>query len=221
MEKSGFVADPIYGEIKNEIMANTLENGEKVDIEDIMKRFQVSKRVAFSALHCLHKSGIVCKNIGESGFSVAVNSEAEHREKSRLKLAFFHLNYAVQKLQEQDAEVCATCLRKELVYIKLAAKEQDTDVFINHVKNFYACMIHYTEMPAMEKNIDILSQTLRNMKEKNEKLFFEAFTIDVSQALEDLVTHLEAKEFEKCHSVIQHFYGKNISILFSESKNPE
>lgn len=33
MEKSGFVADPIYGEIKNEIMANTLENGEKVDIE--------------------------------------------------------------------------------------------------------------------------------------------------------------------------------------------
>lgn len=39
MEKSGFVADPIYGEIKNEIMANTLENGEKVDIEDIMKRF--------------------------------------------------------------------------------------------------------------------------------------------------------------------------------------
>lgn len=182
MEKSGFVADPIYGEIKNEIMVNTLENGEKVDIEDIMKRFQVSKRVAFSALHCLHKSGIVCKNIGESGFSVAVNSEAEHREKSRLKLAFFHLNYAVQKLQEQDAEVCATCLRKELVYIKLAAKEQDTDVFINHVKNFYACMIHYTEMPAMEKNIDILSQTLRNMKEKNEKLFFEAFTIDVSQA---------------------------------------
>ncbi|PCU99152.1 GntR family transcriptional regulator [Listeria monocytogenes] len=221
MEKSGFVADPIYGEIKNEIMANTLENGEKVDIEDIMKRFQVSKRVAFSALHCLHKSGIVCKNIGESGFSVAVNSEAEHREKSRLKLAFFHLNYAVQKLQEQDAEVCATCLRKELVYIKLAAKEQDTDVFINHVKNFYACMIHYTEMPAMEKNIDILSQTLRNMKEKNEKLFFEAFTIDVSQALEDLVTHLEAKEFEKCYSVIQHFYDKNISILFSESKNPE
>ncbi|EAC3748445.1 GntR family transcriptional regulator [Listeria monocytogenes] len=220
MEKSGFVADPIYGEIKNEIMANTLENGEKVDIEDIMKRFQVSKRVAFSALHCLHKSGIVCKNIGESGFSVAVNSEAEHREKSRLKLAFFHLNYAVQKLQEQDAEVCATCLRKELVYIKLAAKEQDTDVFINHVKNFYACMIHYTEMPAMEKNIDILSQTLRNMKEKNEKLFFEAFTIDVSQALEDLVTHLEAKEFEKCHSVIQQFYDKNISILFSESKNP-
>ncbi|EAG0831623.1 GntR family transcriptional regulator [Listeria monocytogenes] len=220
MEKSGFVADPIYGEIKNEIMANTLENGEKVDIEDIMKRFQVSKRVALSALHCLHKSGIVCKNIGESGFSVAVNSEAEHREKSRLKLAFFHLNYAVQKLQEQDAEVCATCLRKELVYIKLAAKEQDTDVFINHVKNFYACMIHYTEMPAMEKNIDILSQTLRNMKEKNEKLFFEAFTIDVSQALEDLVTHLEAKEFEKCHSVIQHFYDKNISILFSESKNP-
>ncbi|EKZ1096872.1 GntR family transcriptional regulator [Listeria monocytogenes] len=220
MEKSGFVADPIYGEIKDEIMANTLENGEKVDIEDIMKRFQVSKRVAFSALHCLHKSGIVCKNIGESGFSVAVNSEAEHREKSRLKLAFFHLNYAVQKLQEQDAEVCATCLRKELVYIKLAAKEQDTDVFINHVKNFYACMIHYTEMPAMEKNIDILSQTLRNMKEKNEKLFFEAFTIDVSQALEDLVTHLEAKEFEKCHSVIQQFYDKNISILFSESKNP-
>ncbi|TYU46348.1 GntR family transcriptional regulator [Listeria monocytogenes] len=220
MEKSGFVADPIYGEIKNEIMANTLENGEKVDIEDIMKRFQVSKRVAFSALHCLHKSGIVCKNIGESGFSVAVNSEAEHREKSRLKLAFFHLNYAVQKLQEQDAEVCATCLRKELVYIKLSAKEQDTDVFINHVKNFYACMIHYTEMPAMEKNIDILSQTLRNMKEKNEKLFFEAFTIDVSQALEDLVTHLEAKEFEKCHSVIQNFYDKNISILFSESKNP-
>ncbi|EAC4256267.1 GntR family transcriptional regulator [Listeria monocytogenes] len=221
MEKSGFVADPIYGEIKNEIMANTLENGEKVDIEDIMKRFQVSKRVAFSALHCLHKSGIVCKNIGESGFSVAVNSEAEHREKSRLKLAFFHLNYAVQKLQEQDAEVCATCLRKELVYIKLAAKEQDTDVFINHVKNFYACMIHYTEMPAMEKNIDILSQTLRNMKEKNEKLFFEAFTIDVSQALEELVTHLEAKEFEKCHTVIQQFYDKNISILFSESKNPE
>ncbi|HAB0008437.1 TPA_asm: GntR family transcriptional regulator [Listeria monocytogenes] len=221
MEKSGFVADPIYGEIKNEIMANTLENGEKVDIEDIMKRFQVSKRVAFSALHCLHKSGIVCKNIGESGFSVAVNSEAEHREKSRLKLAFFHLNYAVQKLQEQDAEVCATCLRKELVYIKLAAREHDTEVFINHVKNFYACMIHYTEMPAMEKNIDILSQTLRNMKEKNEKLFFEAFTIDVSQALEELVTHLEAKEFEKCHTVIQQFYDKNISILFSESKNPE
>ncbi|EAE8362479.1 GntR family transcriptional regulator [Listeria monocytogenes] len=221
MEKSGFVADPIYGEIKNEIMANTLENGEKVDIEDIMKRFQVSKRVAFSALHCLHKSGIICKNIGESGFSVAVNSEAEHREKSRLKLAFFHLNYAVQKLQEQDAELCATCLRKELVYIKLAARERDTEVFINHVKNFYACMIHYTEMPAMEKNIDILSQTLRNMKEKNEKLFFEAFTIDVSQALEELVTHLEAKEFEKCHTVIQQFYDKNISILFSESKNPE
>ncbi|EAG6442615.1 GntR family transcriptional regulator, partial [Listeria monocytogenes] len=210
-----------YGEIKNEIMANTLENGEKVDIEDIMKRFQVSKRVAFSALHCLHKSGILCKNIGESGFSVAVNSEAEHREKSRLKLAFFHLNYAVQKLQEQDAELCATCLRKELVYIKLAAREHDTEVFINHVKNFYACMIHYTEMPAMEKNIDILSQTLRNMKEKNEKLFFEAFTIDVSQALEELVTHLEAKEFEKCHTVIQQFYDKNISILFSESKNPE
>ncbi|ORI35033.1 GntR family transcriptional regulator [Listeria monocytogenes] len=202
-------------------MANTLENGEKVDIEDIMKRFQVSKRVAFSALHCLHKSGILCKNIGESGFSVAVNSEAEHREKSRLKLAFFHLNYAVQKLQEQDAELCATCLRKELVYIKLAAREHDTEVFINHVKNFYACMIHYTEMPAMEKNIDILSQTLRNMKEKNEKLFFEAFTIDVSQALEELVTHLEAKEFEKCHTVIQQFYDKNISILFSESKNPE
>ncbi|HAA4851352.1 TPA_asm: GntR family transcriptional regulator [Listeria monocytogenes] len=221
MEKSGFVADPIYGEIKNEIMANTLENGEKVDIEDIMKRFQVSKRVAFSALHCLHKSGIICKNIGESGFSVAVNSEAEHREKSRLKLAFFHLNYAVQKLQEQDAELCATCLRKELVYIKLAAREHDTEVFINHVKNFYACMIHYTEMPAMEKNIDILSQTLRNMKEKNEKLFFEAFTIDVSQALEELVTHLEAKEFEKCHTVIQQFYDENISILFSESKNPE
>ncbi|EMV4515400.1 GntR family transcriptional regulator [Listeria monocytogenes] len=221
MEKSGFVADPIYGEIKNEIMANTLENGEKVDIEDIMKRFQVSKRVAFSALHCLHKSGIICKNIGESGFSVAVNSEAEHREKSRLKLAFFHLNYAVQKLQEQDAELCATCLRKELVYIKLATREHDTEVFINHVKNFYACMIHYTEMPAMEKNIDILSQTLRNMKEKNEKLFFEAFTIDVSQALEELVTHLEAKEFEKCHTVIQQFYDKNISILFSESKNPE
>lgn len=221
MEKSGFVADPIYGEIKNEIMANTLENGEKVDIEDIMKRFQVSKRVAFSALHCLHKSGILCKNIGESGFSVAVNSEAEHREKSRLKLAFFHLNYAVQKLQEQDAELCATCLRKELVYIKLGAREHDTEVFINHVKNFYACMIHYTEMPAMEKNIDILSQTLRNMKEKNEKLFFEAFTIDVSQALEELVTHLEAKEFEKCHTVIQQFYDKNISILFSESKNPE
>lgn len=186
-----------------------------------MKRFQVSKRVAFSALHCLHKSGILCKNIGESGFSVAVNSEAEHREKSRLKLAFFHLNYAVQKLQEQDAELCATCLRKELVYIKLAAREHDTEVFINHVKNFYACMIHYTEMPAMEKNIDILSQTLRNMKEKNEKLFFEAFTIDVSQALEELVTHLEAKEFEKCHTVIQQFYDKNISILFSESKNPE
>lgn len=82
-------------------------------------------------------------------------------------------------------------------------------------------MIHYTEMPAMEKNIDILSQTLRNMKEKNEKLFFEAFTIDVSQALEELVTHLEAKEFEKCHTVIQQFYDKNISILFSESKNPE
>ncbi|EIM9321476.1 GntR family transcriptional regulator [Listeria monocytogenes] len=221
MEKSGFVADPIYGEIKNEIMANTLENGEKVDIEDIMKRFQVSKRVAFSALHCLHKSGILCKNIGESGFSVAINSEAEHREKSRLKLAFFHLNYAVQKLQEQDAELCATCLRKELVYIKLAAREHDTEVFINHVKNFYACMIHYTEMPEMEKNIDILSQTLRNMKEKNEKLFFEAFTIDVSQALEELVTHLEAKEFEKCHTVIQQFYDKNISILFSESKNPE
>ncbi|EAE8347549.1 GntR family transcriptional regulator [Listeria monocytogenes] len=221
MEKSGFVADPIYGEIKNEIMANILENGEKVDIEDIMKRFQVSKRVAFSALHCLHKSGIVCKNTGESGFSVAVNSEAEHREKSRLKLAFFHLNYAVQKLQEQDAELCATCLRKELVYIKLAAREHDTEVFINHVKNFYACMIHYTEMPAMEKNIDILSQTLRNMKEKNEKLFFEAFTIDISQTLEELVTHLEAKEFEKCHLVIQRFYDKNITILFSESKNPE
>lgn len=81
-------------------------------------------------------------------------------------------------------------------------------------------MIHYTEMPAMEKNIDILSQTLRNMKEKNEKLFFEAFTIDVSQALEELVTHLEAKEFEKCHTVIQQFYDKNISILFSESKTP-
>ncbi|EAE6152869.1 GntR family transcriptional regulator [Listeria monocytogenes] len=221
MEKSGFVADPIYGEIKNEIMTNTLENGEKVDIEDIMKRFQVSKRVAFGALHCLHKSGILCKKNGETGFSVAVNSEAEHREKSRLKLAFFHLNYAVQKLQEKDAEVCATCLRKELVYIKLAVAEQDTNVFISHVKNFYACMIHYTEMPAMEKNIDILSQTLRNMKEKNEKLFFEAFTIDVSQALEELVTHLEAKEFEKCHTVIQQFYDKNISILFSESKNPE
>lgn len=179
MEKSGFVADPIYGEIKNEIMTNTLENGEKVDIEDIMKRFQVSKRVAFGALHCLHKSGILCKKNGETGFSVAVNSEAEHREKSRLKLAFFHLNYAVQKLQEKDAEVCATCLRKELVYIKLAVAEQDTNVFISHVKNFYACMIHYTEMPAMEKNIDILSQTLQNMKEKNEKLFFEAFTMDV------------------------------------------
>ncbi|MBC2127750.1 GntR family transcriptional regulator [Listeria marthii] len=220
MEKSGFVADPIYGEIKNEIMTNTLENGEKVDIEDIMKRFQVSKRVAFSALHCLHKSGILCKKNGETGFSVAVNSEAEHREKSRLKLAFFHLNYAVQKLQEKDAEVCATCLRKELVYIKLAVAEQDTNVFINHVKNFYACMIHYTEMPAMEKNIDIMSQTLQNMKEKNEKLFFEAFTMDVSETLEELVTHLEAKEFEKCHLVIQRFYDKNISILFSESKNP-
>ncbi|UHP11593.1 GntR family transcriptional regulator [Listeria marthii] len=221
MEKSGFVADPIYGEIKNEIMTNTLENGEKVDIEDIMKRFQVSKRVAFGALHCLHKSGILCKKNGETAFSVAVNSEAEHREKSRLKLAFFHLNYAVQKLQEKDAEVCATCLRKELVYIKLAVAEQDTNVFISHVKNFYACMIHYTEMPAMEKNIDILSQTLQNMKEKNEKLFFEAFTMDVSETLEELVTHLEAKEFEKCHLVIQRFYDKNISILFSESKNPE
>lgn len=212
MEKSGFVADPIYGEIKNEIMTNTLENGEKVDIEDIMKRFQVSKRVAFSALHCLHKSGILCKNIGENGFSVAVNSEAEHREKSRLKLAFFHLNYAVQKLQEKDAEICATCLRKELVYIKLAVAEQDTNVFINHVKNFYACMIHYTEMPAMEKNIDILSQTLRNMREK---LFFKDFTTDIAVALEKLVIHLEAKEFEKCHLVIQKFYDNNISILFS------
>lgn len=37
MEKSGFVVDLIYGEIKNEIMVNMLENGEKVDIEDIMK----------------------------------------------------------------------------------------------------------------------------------------------------------------------------------------
>ncbi|MCD2254739.1 GntR family transcriptional regulator [Listeria marthii] len=220
MEKSGFVADPIYGEIKNEIMANTLESGEKVNIDDIMKRFQVSKRVAFSALHCLHKSGILCKNSGGNGFSVAVNSEAQHREKSRVKLAFFHLNYAVQKLQEQDAEICATCLRKELVYIKLAVAEQDTDVFINHVKNFYACMIHYTEMPAMEKNIDILSQTLRNMKNMNEKPLFEDFTMDVTETLEELVTHLEAKEFEKCHLVIQRFYDKNISILFSESKNP-
>lgn len=112
-------------------------------------------------------------------------------------------------------------LKKGVSIYKTRRSEHDTEVFINHVKNFYACMIHYTEMPAMEKNIDILSQTLRNMKEKNEKLFFEAFTIDVSQALEELVTHLEAKEFEKCHTVIQQFYDKNISILFSESKNPE
>ncbi|AIS60544.1 GntR family transcriptional regulator [Listeria ivanovii] len=215
MEKSGFVADPIYGEIKNEIMTNTLENGEEVDIDDIMKRFQVSKRVAFGALHCLHKSGMLCENNGGKSFSVAIKNEAEHREKSRLKLAFFHLNYAVQKLQDQDAEVCATCLRKELVYIKLAVADQNTDVFIEHVKNFYTCMIHYTEMPAMEKNIDTLTKLLQKMKVKNEKLFFDAFIMDITKALEELVDHLEAREFEECHLVIQKFYDKNISILFS------
>ncbi|MBC1367220.1 GntR family transcriptional regulator [Listeria innocua] len=215
MEKSGFVADPIYAEIKNEIMTNTLENGDKVDIEDIMKRFQVSKRVAFGALQCLHKSGIICKNSGEKGFSVAIHSEAEHREKSRLKLAFFHLNYAVQKLQEKNAEVCATCLRNELVYIKLAAREQDINIFSNHVKNFYGCMIHYTGMPALEKNIDILNQTILNMKDNNEKLCFEAFMLDLADSLEQLVLSLEAKDFERCHLVIQKFYDKNISILFS------
>ncbi len=112
MEKSGFVADPIYGEIKNEIMANTLENGEKVDIEDIMKRFQVSKRVAFSALHCLHKSGILCKNIGESGFSVAVNSEAEHREKSRLKLVFFSFKLCCTKTTRTRRRIMRNMLKK-------------------------------------------------------------------------------------------------------------
>lgn len=169
MEKSGFVADPIYGEIKNEIMANTLENGEKVDIEDIMKRFQVSKRVAFSALHCLHKSGIVCKNIGESGFSVAVNSEAEHREKSRLKLAFFHLNYAVQKLQEQDAEVCATCLRKELVYIKLAAK---INMPINKKQLKIELLSHMKPMVnRMNHQINIKNNLLSDIKLEYGRLF--------------------------------------------------
>ncbi|AHI56660.1 GntR family transcriptional regulator [Listeria ivanovii] len=215
MEKSGYVADPIYGEIKNEIMTNTLGNGEKVGIDDIMKRFQVSKQVAFGALHCLHKSGMLCEDNGGQSFSVTTKNEAEHREKSRLKLAFFHLNYAVQKLQDQDAEICATCLRKELVYIKLAVADQNTDVFIDHVKNFYACMIHYTEMPAMEKNIDTFTMLLQKMKIKNEKLFFDAFIMDITESLEELVNHLEAREFEECHLVIQKFYDKNISILFS------
>ncbi|MBC1484302.1 GntR family transcriptional regulator [Listeria sp. FSL L7-1485] len=215
MEKSGFVADPIYGEIKNEIMTNTLENGEKVNIDDIMKRFQVSKQVAFGALHCLHKSGMICEENGGKSFSVTTKNETEHREKSRLKLAFFHLNYAVQKLQDKDAEICATCLRRELIYIKLAVADQDADVFISHVKNFYACMIHYTEMPTMERNIDTFTVLLQKMKENNEKLFFDEFKMDITKSLEELVTHLEAKEFEACHLVIQKFYDKNISILFS------
>lgn len=215
MEKSGFVPDLIYGEIKNEIMTNTLEIGEKVDIDDIMKRFQVSRQVAFGALHCLYKSGMLCENHGGQSFSVAIKNEAEHREKSRMKLAFFHLNYAVQKLQDKDAEICSTCLRKELVYVKLAVADQNTDVFIHHVKNFYACMIHYTEMPAMEKNIDTLTILLQKMKEKNKKLFFDAFIMDITESLEELVKCLEAKEFGKCHLVIQKFYDKNISILFS------
>ncbi len=207
--KLTFVADEIYAELKKDILNHKFEREEKISVEYVMRRFNVCRPFAMDALENLVEMGLLSYD-----YKVHTTDYADFRIMSRLKMTFYNLNYAVQKLEEKDVPVCFDCLKQELVKIKLAVCEQNFEVFTKSIRNFYGCMIEHTEMPSLEKNTTYLINILISLEKEDSQAFFNVQACGIINYLETLIDSLDKQEFEKCHQTLNQFYMHNVNLLF-------
>lgn len=208
--KLTFVADEIYAEMKKDILNHKFEREEQITGDYIARRFNVCRPFATEVLENLVETGLLSYS-----YKVHTVSEADFRFMSRIKMTFYNLSYAVQKLEEKDVPACFDCLKQELMKIKLAAHEQNLEAFIAGIQNFYGCMIKHTEMPSLENNIKYLIDTLIFLEKENEDTFFSHIAYGVIDYLSELTDSLIKYEFEKCHQTLNQFYTHNVNLLFN------
>ncbi|WP_162921711.1 GntR family transcriptional regulator [Listeria costaricensis] len=210
-----FVADQIYNEFKNDIMNQQFQQGEQITEEYLICKFNVSRSFANEALLYLAESGLLKASPDKERFYVRACSKTDYEIISKVKMIFINLSYAVQKLQEKNNPVCFDCLRTEMIKIKCATFEKNEAVFLGSIKTFYGCMIRYTEMRVLERNIDYLVDIMRDLEQKNPDHFFDVAAHQIIKYLESLIELLEKREFEKCLRVLKKIYTLNIQLLFT------
>ncbi|WP_088839309.1 GntR family transcriptional regulator [Listeria sp. ILCC792] len=207
--KLTFVADEIYAELKKDILNHKFKREEKISVEYVMRRFNVCRPFAMDALENLVETGLLSFD-----YKILTTDYADFRLISRLKMTFYNLNYAVQKLEEKDVPVCFDCLKQELMKTKLAVREQNFDVLTSGIRNFYGCMIEHTEMPSLEKNTDYLIALLISLEKEDRQAFFNVQARGIIDYLDTLIDSLDKREFEKCHQTLNQFYVHNVNLLF-------
>lgn len=204
-----FYADQIYLELKRDILNEEFRVGELISPEYVIQRFGVCRSFALEALTHLSDMGLLTDE-----FYVRLTNEKEYLMMSRLKMTFFNLSFAVHKVQEKKTPYCLNCLKGALFQMKHAAREVDGVVFKQSIQRFYGCMIEFTELRTLDKNITYLVETLDYLEAKNPEFFYGTTAKQVICYLEDLVNSLERQEFDRCHKAIESFYSHNLELLF-------